>query len=131
MLSASLAASERGLKSVVMEASDIGFGASGRNGEVVSTKFRASLANMAKHDGIDVARRMSRLGQDAMDYVKRNVETYAIAQARLAKTGNLRCAHNELALAGPAEEAKTAREAFGDTSLTILDAVAELSIPRS
>jgi glycine/D-amino acid oxidase-like deaminating enzyme len=121
-LSAALAAIERGLHPVVVEASDVGFGASGRNGGVVSTKFRVSLSDMARHHGIEVARRMSRLGHDAMDCVERNVEAYAITAAGFAKTGNLRCAHNQRALAALADEAKTARETFGDTSLAILDA---------
>jgi gamma-glutamylputrescine oxidase len=121
-LSAALAAIERGLQPVVIEASDVGFGASGRNGGVVSTKFRVSLSDMARHHGVEVARRMNRLGHDAMDCVERNVESYTITAAGFARTGNLRCAHNQRALAALTDEAKTARETFGDTSLTILDA---------
>jgi gamma-glutamylputrescine oxidase len=120
-LSAALGAIERGLQPVVTEATEVGFGASGRNGGVVSTKFRVSLSDMAKHHGVEVARRMNRLGHDAMDCVARNVESYAITAAGFARTGNLRCAHNQHALAALADEAKTARETFGDTSLTILD----------
>jgi gamma-glutamylputrescine oxidase len=121
-LCAALSAIERGLQPMVVEASEVGFGASGRNGGVLSTKFRVSLAVMARHHGIDVARRMGRLGHEVMESVERNVETYAITQAGLANTGNLRCAHNQRSLAGLVEEAKAAREMFGDTSLTVLDA---------
>ncbi len=121
-LSAALRAIERGLKPVVLEASEIGFGASGRNGGVVSTKYRVSLSDMARHHGVDTAKRMNRLGHDAMDCVERYVEAFEIRTAGFAKVGNLRCAHNAHALAGLVEEAKTIRETFGDASLTVLDA---------
>lgn len=121
-LSAALRAIERGLKPVVVEAGEIGFGASGRNGGVVSTKFRASLSDMAAQHGLETAKLMNRIGHDAMDCVESYVESCAIPGAGFAKTGNLRCAHNAPALARLLDEARTARETFGDTSLTILDA---------
>jgi gamma-glutamylputrescine oxidase len=121
-LSAALRAIERGLKPLVVEASEIGFGASGRNGGVVSTKYRISLSDMAKHRGVEVARQMSRLGHHAMDCVEHYVETFGIEAAGFAKTGNLRCAHNATAFSALADEAETVRKLFGDTSLRILSA---------
>jgi gamma-glutamylputrescine oxidase len=121
-LSAALRAIERGLKPVVLEAGEIGFGASGRNGGVVSTKYRASLSDMARQHGLETAKGMNRIGHDAMDCVESYVESCAIPGAGFAKTGNLRCAHNAAALERLLDEARTARETFGDTSLTILDA---------
>jgi len=120
-LSAALRAIERGLKPVVIEACEIGFGASGRNGGVVSTKYRVSLSDMARHHGVDVAKRMNRLGHDAMDCVEKYVADFAIESAGFAKTGNLRCAHNDHAFAALRDEAKVVTETFGDTSLRILD----------
>jgi len=120
-LSAALRAIERGLKPVIVEAGEVGFGASGRNGGVVSTKFRVSLSDMARTHGIEVARRMSQLGHDATDCVEHYVESLGIS-AGFAKTGNLRCAHNKLALQRLTDEAETARRLFGDTSLIVLDA---------
>jgi gamma-glutamylputrescine oxidase len=64
---------------------------------------------------------MSRLGHEAMDCVEHYVESCGIATAGFAKTGNLRCAHNALALERLVEEAKTARNTFGDDGLTIFD----------
>lgn len=121
-LSAALRAIERGLKPLVVEACEIGFGASGRNGGVVSTKYRVSLSDMAKYHGVDVAKQMNRLGHDAMDYVEHYVATFGIESAGLTKTGNLRCAHNAHALSSLVDEANTVREVFGDTSQTILNA---------
>jgi glycine/D-amino acid oxidase-like deaminating enzyme len=106
-LSAALRAIERDLHPVIIEASEVGFGASGRNGGVVSTKFRVSLSDMAKRHGTEIARRMSRLGHEAMDCVEHYVESCGIATSGFAKTDNLRCAHN--ALACPLGEARGQR----------------------
>ena len=121
-LSAALRAIERGLRPVVLDAHDIGFGCSGRNGGVVSTKYRASLSDMAQAHGLDVANRMNRLAHDAMDCLERYVTECSIPMAGFGMSGNLRCAHNPLALKRLVSEAETARDMFGDTSLRILDA---------
>lgn len=118
-LSAALRAIERGLRPVLLEAVDIGFGASGRNGGVVSTKYRVSLSDMAQSHGLEVARRMSRLGHDAMECVERYVAEHRI-DAGLVMSGNLRCAHNPLALQRLTTEAETARRLFGDDTLRVL-----------
>ncbi|TPL23513.1 FAD-binding oxidoreductase [Mesorhizobium sp. B2-4-9] len=123
-LNAALRAIERGLHPVVLEAVEIGWGASGRNGGVVSTKFRASLSDIAAHHGLEAARRMHRIGHDAMDRVERNIQELGLADAGFIQTGNLRCAHNELAQKRLVAEAETARGMFGDASLTILNASA-------
>jgi glycine/D-amino acid oxidase-like deaminating enzyme len=121
-LSAALRIAEKGLEPALIEASEVGFGASGRNGGVVSTKYRFSLSDMAKHHGLETAKRMNRLAHDAMDCVEQNVADYSLDAAAFAKTGNLRCAYNANALAGLTAEARIALETFGDTSLQILGA---------
>ena len=121
-LCAALRAIERGLKPALIEPGEVGFGASGRNGGVVSTKYRVSLSDMARHHSVDLAKRMNRLAHDAMDCVERNVAEHAIHAAGFAMAGNLRCAHNANALMGLSDEARIAMETFGDTSLQILDA---------
>ncbi|WP_343315388.1 FAD-binding oxidoreductase [Brucella sp. BE17] len=121
-LSAAIRAIELGLKPVVLEAEEVGFGASGRNGGVVSTKYRVSLSAMAQTHGRQVAQRMNELGHAAMDCVESYVERFQIRDANLTKTGNIRCAHNETAFAALVEEAKTIKEVFGDTSIAVLGA---------
>ncbi|GHC68050.1 NAD(P)/FAD-dependent oxidoreductase [Limoniibacter endophyticus] len=123
-LSAALRAIELGLKPAILEARQIGFGASGRNGGVVSTKFRVSLSDIAKTHGKNVAKRMNALGHEAMSCVENYIEQFGIVEADLRRTGNIRCAHNETAFTALVEEAKIVREVFGDTSFTILDAKA-------
>jgi gamma-glutamylputrescine oxidase len=121
-LSAALRAIERGLRPTVVEAAEVGFGASGRNGGVVSTKYRASLSDMALAHGLEVANRMNRLAHEAMDCVERYIAECRIASAGFAMVGNVRCAHSRVALERLVSEAETARRMFGDQSLCILDA---------
>lgn len=113
-LSAALRAIERGLKPILLEAGAVGFGCSGRNGGVVSTKFRVSLTNMVKQHGIEKAKRVSQIGHEAMDCVEQYVENYLIDRAGFARSGNLMCAHNNAALDRLATDAKIGRELFGD-----------------
>ncbi len=121
-LSAAIRAIELGLKPVVLEAEEVGFGASGRNGGVVSTKYRVSLSAMAQTHGRQIAQRMNVLGHEAMDCVESYVERFQIREAKLTKTGNIRCAHNETAFAALVKEAKSIRDMFGDMSIAVLGA---------
>lgn len=120
-LSAALSAIEHGLSAIVLEASEVGWGASGRNGGVVSTKYRVSLSEIAARHGVETARQMYRIGLDAVQCVEDNLQNYGIRDADFARTGNLRCAHNARALAKLVHEAETARVNFGDTGLIALD----------
>ncbi|WP_182085907.1 FAD-binding oxidoreductase [Aureimonas sp. ME7] len=120
-LCAALRVAERGLKPVVIDANAVGWGASGRNGGVVSTKFRVSLPGVARSHGVEMARRMYELGHDAVAEVERLVETHEIEAADFRLCGNLRCAHNEVAMRGIADEAEIMAKTFGDRSIRVLD----------
>jgi gamma-glutamylputrescine oxidase len=112
----------RGLSSVVLEASQIGWGASGRNGGVVSGKFRLAFSEIATRFGIDTARRMHDIGIEAIDHVGELVEDYGIAAADYRPTGSLRCAHNEVSLAGLKKETEWLHHALGDRACSLLSA---------
>jgi gamma-glutamylputrescine oxidase len=81
-----------GVSSVVLEASRIGWGASGRNGGVVSGKFRIAFSEIAERFGLETARRMHDLGIEAIEHVGELVADYGIASADYRPTGSLRCA---------------------------------------
>src|SRR4051812_18490418 len=66
-LSAALALAARGERAIVLEASTVGWGASGRNGGVVSAKFRTSFQAISVVHGIEVARRMYAIAHDSVD----------------------------------------------------------------
>lgn len=110
----------RGLSPVVLEASRIGWGASGRNGGVVSGKFRLAFSEIAGRYGIDTARRMHDLGIEAIEHVGELVADYDIASAHYQPTGSLRCAHNALSLEGLKKEVAWLNQALGDRACSIL-----------
>lgn len=126
-LSAAHYLAEAGLAPLVLEAGQIGWGASGRNGGVVSAKFRLSFPAIDAAHGRDMARRMHEIAQESVDCVEELVDSFAIAGARFARTGNLKVAHNERSLAAATAEAEWLRAALGDRSVSVLskDAVRE------
>ncbi|HEY4804939.1 MAG TPA: FAD-dependent oxidoreductase, partial [Paraburkholderia sp.] len=119
-LCAAYALQQRGVSCAVLDANPVGWGASGRNGGVVSSKFRPSFSAIASAHGIDVAKRMHRLAHEGMRTVEALVEEYAIGRARFERTGSLRCAHTARALASIVAEAEWVRAALNDRSMTVL-----------
>ncbi|MET3616185.1 glycine/D-amino acid oxidase-like deaminating enzyme [Rhizobium aquaticum] len=109
-----------GLSSVVLEASRIGWGASGRNGGVVSGKFRTAFSEIASRYDIETARRMHDLGIESIEHVAELVGDYGIASADYRPTGSLRCAHNAVSMAAVEKEATWLRTVLGDHACTIL-----------
>lgn len=119
-LAAAYALQKRGVECVVLDANPVGWGASGRNGGVVSSKFRLSFPTIDKVHGIETAKRMHRLAHDGVRVVESFVDEFKLERARFEHTGSLRCAHTERALASICAEADWVRTALGDTSMTVL-----------
>jgi glycine/D-amino acid oxidase-like deaminating enzyme len=69
-LNAAIELSKSGASVAVLEQETIGWGASSRNGSMLSTGLRASLEWIAKRYGIDFARDMWKWSLDAIDYVE-------------------------------------------------------------
>ncbi|WP_028206470.1 NAD(P)/FAD-dependent oxidoreductase [Paraburkholderia nodosa] len=119
-LSAAHALQQRGVDCVVLDANPIGWGASGRNGGVVSSKFRLSFPSIASSHGLDVAIRMHRLAHDGVRAVQSLIDEFNLERARFEHTGSLRCAHTERALASICAEADWVRNTLKDTSMSVL-----------
>ncbi|MHA6645626.1 NAD(P)/FAD-dependent oxidoreductase [Mesorhizobium sp. A623] len=119
-LSAARSFAQRGMRPAIVEANEIGWGASGRNGGVVSAKFRAPIPAIAQAHGLAVARRMAEIGHEGVDEVTKLIEEFDITSAAFSMSGNLRCAHNSKALDALVAEAEIMRDTFGDASLRIL-----------
>jgi gamma-glutamylputrescine oxidase len=119
-LAAAYALHKRGVSCAVFEANDIGWGASGRNGGVVSSKFRLSFPTIERTYGLDTAQRMHRLAHEGVRAVEAFVDEFKLARAQFEHTGSLRCAHTERAFAALRDEAQWVRQTLGDRSMTVM-----------
>lgn len=118
-LSAALRLAEGGDRPIVIDANRIGWGASGRNGGVVSAKFRASYRDIADAHGPQVARRMHEIAHQSVDLVEELLERHGI-EAGFVKAGSLKCAHNAHTLAAAVADAEWMRREMGDASVSVL-----------
>jgi gamma-glutamylputrescine oxidase len=78
-LSAALHLSERGLDTVLVDAHRVGWGASGRNGGQVSSGQRRPQDELEAIVGLDHARQLWTLAEDAKDLVKALIRGHGIA----------------------------------------------------
>jgi len=118
-LSAAHALQKRGVQTVVLDANQVGWGASGRNGGVVSSKFRLSFPAIERLHGIETAKTMHRLAHDGVRVVEQFVDEFKLGRARFEHTGSLRCAHTERAFASIRAEAEWVKQKLGDTTMTV------------
>lgn len=130
-LSTAHALANDSIDAVVIEANRLGWGASGRNGGVVSGKFRLSFADMARRWNIDIARRMHAIGLEAVENIAALLAEFQIS-ADYHRGGALRCAHRSEALASLHDECTWLRDVLGDDAVSMLDSdamAAEIGSP--
>ncbi|MEO1987535.1 MAG: FAD-dependent oxidoreductase [Martelella sp.] len=120
-LHAALAFAEKGLSVVVLEAGSVGLGGSGRNGGVVSAKFRRGFADLAAAHGMDVARRMHAIANASVAHLVETIERHAIADTGFRRVGALKCAHSAKAFEHARHEAEWLTRILGERGLHILD----------
>ena len=111
-----------GLRPIVLEANRPGWGASGRNGGVITAKFRQSFRGIDAAHGRAMAKRMFEIAHESVEMVEELVGEYAIANANLARSGQLKAAHNHATLHAAIEEAEWMKREMGDAEVKILDA---------
>lgn len=111
-----------GLAPIVLEANRPGWGASGRNGGVITAKFRLSFPDIAAGHGRVMAKRMYDIAIEATDIVTELVDAYGITAANLTRSGQVKAAHNLETLAYAVKEAEWLRSELGDTTMSVLDA---------
>lgn len=119
-LSAAYHLASSGIEPLVLEAGRIGLGGSGRNGGVVSAKFRKTFPQILSDYGIETAKRLYEISHESVDEVEKLVSALDITSANFSRTGSLRCAHNPSALSMIVEEADWLHRNLGDTSLKVL-----------
>ncbi|MFJ4056501.1 NAD(P)/FAD-dependent oxidoreductase [Pseudomonas sp. NPDC089743] len=121
-LSAARHIADSGREPVVLEANSLASGASGRNGGVVSPKFRVSFQSVMQRFDRDTALHLYRTGYDAVDSVIETVDTLGLSEAKLTLNGHIAAAHNDKALAGLQATSQWIRQETGTRSSVMLDA---------
>ncbi len=76
--STALHLAERGFRVVLLERERVGWGASGRSGGQAIAGFAASQETLAKHVGIETARRMWDISVEAVDLLRDRIRRHAI-----------------------------------------------------
>lgn len=82
-----------GIGSVVVEAQDVGWGASGRNGGMLPPRYKKGFAALAKKYGNEVTLRLHRLVHEAIDTVEATVDDCEI-DCDFHRSGQLTAAHS-------------------------------------
>jgi gamma-glutamylputrescine oxidase len=121
-LSAAHHIAKSGLSPVVLEANRPGWGASGRNGGVITAKFRLSFREIDAGHGRAMAKRMYDIAHESVEMVEDLVSEYGISAARLTRTGQVKAAHNQATLKAAIAEAEWMKREMGDHGVRILDA---------
>ncbi|KRR18919.1 oxidoreductase [Bradyrhizobium lablabi] len=121
-LSAAHHVAKSGLAPIVLEANHPGWGASGRNGGVVTAKFRLSFRDVDTVHGRAMARRMYEIAHESVEMVDELVSEFGITSARLTRNGQVKAAHNQVTLKAAIDEAEWMKRQMGDTEVRILDA---------
>lgn len=125
-LHAALALAGAGQSVAVLEAGALGLGGSGRNGGVVSAKFRRSYRDLAAQHGLDTARAMHGIAQDSVVHLIATLQRFGL-EAGFERTGALKCAHTEAAFAHARAEADWLRSTLGERDLQVLGRVETIS----
>src|SRR6476646_1333123 len=120
-LSAAHHIAKSGLRPIVLEANRPGWGASGRNGGVITAKFRQSFRGIDAAHGRAMARRMYDIAHESTEIVEELVCEFGITSARLTRSGQVKAAHNHTTLQAAVDEAEWMKREMGDVGVRILD----------
>lgn len=124
-VSAALAAAERGLRVILLEARDIGHGASGRNGGQLIPGLRWSARELVSTFGEERGSAIVRLALSAVDRVARRIERHAIACDY--RPGHVEAAWKTVHLNEMIEEMEFLAKYFGWNSM---QAISAADMPR-
>ena len=121
-LSAALHLAQHGYKTVLLEAEQVGWGASGRNGGQLNTGLRKGPSELVALFGRNDANRLFQLAEEAKALVRELVARHAIACD--LKPGSLYVAYKRSDPDWMAKEVETLREDFGYGAAQLLSKAA-------
>ena len=104
-----------------VEANHPGWGASGRNGGVITAKFRQSFRDIDAAHGRGMAKRMYEIAHESVEIVEELVSEFGITAARLRRNGQIKAAHNVPTFEAAVAEAEWMKREMGDSDVRILD----------
>ena len=110
-----------GAACVVLEANDVGWGASGRNGGMAVLRYKKSWAGLARDLGHEAARGMHQLLLGALDLLEATVAEYRI-DCGFTRCGHITAANGKAALAELREDVQWLGTEGGDAVPRIADA---------
>ena len=116
-LSTAIALQEKGYKVVLLEAANIGFGASGRNGGQLVNSFSRDIDHIEKHYGLDTANAMGNMAFEGADCIRGLIKKYNIDADY--KHGGFFAAFTEKQLK-ELESKKALWERFGNKKLSMV-----------
>lgn len=106
---------------VVVEANDVGWGASGRNGGFAVPRFKKGFAALDRAYGIDMARRLHAGVLEAIDEIERTVADFGL-DCGFARCGHLLAAHSKAALADIEADTRWLESQAGDRTPRVVSA---------
>ena len=118
-LSTALHLAERGYATLLLEAEQIGFGASGRNGGQINSGLRKGASELVSMFGREAAKRFWDLSEEAKATLRERVARHAIACD--LKGGGLYAAYKKTDPAWMAAEVELTRKLFGYDAQELLD----------
>ena len=117
-MSAALELAERGFKVTVVEANQVGWGASGRNGGQIVNGYSRELDVIARRYGTDAARGLGAMALEGGNIIRDRVAKYAIDCA--LTPGGAITAFTARQMRG-LEHSKKVWESYGHTGLELID----------
>ncbi len=117
-LSAALHLAERGYKTLLLEAEQVGWGASGRNGGQLNTGLRKGAGELIELFGRERAKALFAMAEEAKALVRGLIARHAIACD--LKPGSLYVAYKKSDPAWMAEEVELLHEVFGHEAAELL-----------
>jgi len=114
-----------GVACTVLEANDVGWGGSGRNGGMAVLRYKTAWSGLARDLGDDRTRHLHRLLHEAIDLLEGAVAEYRI-DCGFSRCGHITAANGKRALATLEDDTQWLGAVAGDTAPRMLDA-AEMS----